>query len=225
MPGRDVAFLDKDQNIVAWVDRQLMPGHLYEDSARLTMRATPKDCSAIFRPSAPRCSDCWPGFGCAAQRDAKTKALGLAAGAAVCLALGYLWSIWFPLNKNMWTSSYVLVAAGWSLLLFALVLLGTSSSAAGAGRAWSKRLVWPWLVLRIERHRCLHDQRTAGHGARADSLYFGHAACGRDSASSMLPSRLHAHRRSRLAGVRSIRSSIRPSALFRCGCSTARRSF
>ena len=32
MPGRDVPFLDKDQNIVAWVDRQLMPGHLYEDS-------------------------------------------------------------------------------------------------------------------------------------------------------------------------------------------------
>src|SRR5579863_5535253 len=31
MPGRDVPFLDKDQNIVAWVDRQLMPGHLYED--------------------------------------------------------------------------------------------------------------------------------------------------------------------------------------------------
>ena len=43
MPGRDVPFLDKDQNIVAWVDRQLMPGHLYEDSP-LTMCATPRAC-------------------------------------------------------------------------------------------------------------------------------------------------------------------------------------
>lgn len=32
MPGRDVPLLDKNQNIVAWADRQLMPGHLYEDS-------------------------------------------------------------------------------------------------------------------------------------------------------------------------------------------------
>ena len=32
VPGRDVPLLDKNQNIVAWLDRQLMPGHLYEDS-------------------------------------------------------------------------------------------------------------------------------------------------------------------------------------------------
>ena len=33
VPGRDIPFLDKNQNIVAWLDRQLMPGHLYEDWA------------------------------------------------------------------------------------------------------------------------------------------------------------------------------------------------
>ena len=31
VPGRDIPFLDKNLNIVAWVDRHLMPGHLYED--------------------------------------------------------------------------------------------------------------------------------------------------------------------------------------------------
>ena len=31
MPVRDIHFLDTDQNIVAWLDRQLMPNHLYED--------------------------------------------------------------------------------------------------------------------------------------------------------------------------------------------------
>jgi len=35
------------------------------------------------------------------------------------LVLGHLWGIFFPVNKQLWTSSYVLVAAGWSLLLLA----------------------------------------------------------------------------------------------------------
>jgi predicted acyltransferase len=31
-----------------------------------------------------------------------------------------LWGIWFPINKRMWTSSYVLFAAGWTLLALAI---------------------------------------------------------------------------------------------------------
>ncbi|MBV2209836.1 MAG: DUF1624 domain-containing protein [Thermomonas sp.] len=41
--------------------------------------------------------------------------LGVAA-----LLLGWGWSLAMPINKNLWTSSYVLYAAGWSLLLLAL---------------------------------------------------------------------------------------------------------
>ena len=36
------------------------------------------------------------------------------------LLVGLIWGHWFPIIKNIWTSSYVLVAAGWSLLLLAL---------------------------------------------------------------------------------------------------------
>ncbi len=39
---------------------------------------------------------------------------------AIALALGAAWSLDFPINKNLWTSSFVLWAAGWSLLLLAL---------------------------------------------------------------------------------------------------------
>lgn len=35
---------------------------------------------------------------------------------------GYFWSFLFPLNKPLWTSSYVLYAAGWALLLLALLI-------------------------------------------------------------------------------------------------------
>jgi len=40
-------------------------------------------------------------------------------GALVALAIGGAWSPAFPLNKNLWTSSFVLWAGGWSLLLLA----------------------------------------------------------------------------------------------------------
>ena len=36
--------------------------------------------------------------------------------ALIALALGALWSLAFPLNKNLWTSSYVLWTAGWAAL-------------------------------------------------------------------------------------------------------------
>jgi predicted acyltransferase len=82
----------------------------------------------------------------------KTRALGLALGAAACLASGYLWSIWFPINKKMWTSSYVLVAAGWSLTIFALVFWAVEikgwGKAAGSNKSevLSRAAAWPWLV-------------------------------------------------------------------------------
>ncbi len=43
----------------------------------------------------------------------------LAIGGVALLALGFLWGLQFPLVKKIWTSSFVLVAGGWSALLLA----------------------------------------------------------------------------------------------------------
>jgi predicted acyltransferase len=48
------------------------------------------------------------------------KAAGLALAGVACLIVGYLWGLAFPIIKILWTSSYVLFAGGWSLLLLAL---------------------------------------------------------------------------------------------------------
>jgi predicted acyltransferase len=40
-----------------------------------------------------------------------------------CLALAQLWDSDFPINKNLWSSSFVLECAGWSLLFFAMFYL------------------------------------------------------------------------------------------------------
>ncbi|WP_242108863.1 acyltransferase family protein [Luteimonas aquatica] len=40
-------------------------------------------------------------------------------GGAAALALGAAWALVFPLNKNLWTSSYVLWTGGWTMLALA----------------------------------------------------------------------------------------------------------
>ena len=144
LPGRAVPFLDKDQNIVAWVDRQLMPGHLYEEEPLHNTR-DPEGLLSDIPALGTALLGLLTGLWLRSQRSTKTKALGLAAGAAACLALGYLWSIWFPLNKKMWTSSFVLAAAGWSLVAFALAYWAADLH-GWCRQGWSKKLAWPWLV-------------------------------------------------------------------------------
>jgi predicted acyltransferase len=54
------------------------------------------------------------------SRTLADKARGIAIAGISGLILGGIWNIWFPINKKLWTSSYVLFAAGLSLLLLAL---------------------------------------------------------------------------------------------------------
>ncbi len=156
VPGRDVTFLDKDQNIVAWLDRQLMPGHLYEDSPLHNARDPEGLLSDI------------PAIG--------TTLLGLLAG---------LWlSGWLPDEDQSpgpaWRRGGVpclgismgdlvpaqqenvdqLLCAGCSGMFAARVcdaLLGDGAARMGQ-EAWSKAAGLAVAGLRLERHRGLHDQ-------------------------------------------------------------------
>ncbi len=47
------------------------------------------------------------------------KVLGMLCVGLILLVLGYTWGLAFPIIKILWTSSFVLVAGGWSLLLLA----------------------------------------------------------------------------------------------------------
>jgi predicted acyltransferase len=58
----------------------------------------------------------------------------LAAQATLLLALGWLWSLVLPLNKKIWTPSYVLLSTGLAMLALALLLhLLEQRPASGAG--------------------------------------------------------------------------------------------
>lgn len=46
--------------------------------------------------------------------------INLAICGLCCLVIGHLWGFYFPINKQLWTSSYVVFTAGWALLLLAV---------------------------------------------------------------------------------------------------------
>ena len=121
-----------------------MPGHLYEDWTSHNLR-DPEGLLSDIPAVGTTLLGLLAGLWLIGRRAMTTNMHGLAVGAAACLATGYFWSIWFPLNKKMWTSSYVLVAAGWSLLLFAVAYWAVEKCGWGKS-GWSKRLLWPWLV-------------------------------------------------------------------------------
>lgn len=42
--------------------------------------------------------------------------------ALVCLGLGRIWNVWLPINKPLWTGSYVVYTGGWAIMLFAFFI-------------------------------------------------------------------------------------------------------
>ena len=142
MPGRDVPFLDPNLNLVSWLDRLIMPGHLYEDSTH-NLR-DPEGLLSNIPAVGTALMGLLTGLWLRGRKPVKAKTLGLVVATVVCLASGYLWSIRFPLNKKLWTSSFVLVTAGWSLAGLTLAYWAIEQ------RGWFKRKgkewILPWLV-------------------------------------------------------------------------------
>lgn len=148
VPGRNIPFLDPHANLAAWLDRSfnaftqrwLHTGSLYNGDR------DPEGLLSTLPAVATTLLGSITGLFLTSERLARNaRALLFLRYGVLFTALGLAWSRSFPLNKNLWTSSYVLFSAGLSLLLLALFywlidLRGLNESRAG------KALLWPWLV-------------------------------------------------------------------------------
>jgi predicted acyltransferase len=114
IPGQDIPLLDPDRNIVAWLDRKLLMGHLYEGT---------RDPEGLLS-NIPSLATCLLGLltgkWLRSARSANAKAMGMAVAGVVLMLLGRTWHLWFPINKKLWTSSYVLFVGGIALIVLAL---------------------------------------------------------------------------------------------------------
>ncbi len=115
-PGSAPGDYTKEGNLPGYVDRAYLPGKIYEeyygygDNEGL-LSTIPAVATALIGALAGQ----WLRSGVRAGQ----KVLGLLVAGVVCLGLGSGCGLAFPIIKNLWTSSFVLVAGGWSLLLLA----------------------------------------------------------------------------------------------------------
>ena len=114
----EVAVYSMEGSIVGYIDRLYLPGVLHlgvhdPEGLLSTLPAVVTAMAGIFTGDFVR------------QKRVKeySKVGIMLLTSLILLVLGYLWGLAFPINKNLWTSSFVVFAAGWSLLLFALFYL------------------------------------------------------------------------------------------------------
>lgn len=134
VPGTDVPLLDPNGNLVAYVDRHIFPGRLYEgvrDPEGLL-----SDLPALGTTLLGVLAGVW----LRSTYTATRKVQGLLLGGALGLLLGAIWGQWFPINKKLWTSSYVLWAAGWALIVLAACYWAVEV------KRWRQGWTYPWLV-------------------------------------------------------------------------------
>ncbi len=114
VPTHGMPILDPDRNIVAWLDRKLLMGHLYEGT---------RDPEGVIS-TIPAVATCLIGLltgdWLRSDRNAKDKAVGMALFGVAGVIAGEVINIWLPINKKVWTSSFVLLTAGLALLCLAI---------------------------------------------------------------------------------------------------------
>ncbi|HYK37094.1 acyltransferase family protein [Alloacidobacterium sp.] len=134
LPTRDIPLLDKDANWVAYIDRHIFPGRLYEGTR--DPEGLLSNLPALGTALLGMLTAIW----LRTKKSAQNKFVGLLVAAIAGLILGKIWGHWFPINKKLWTSSYVLFAAGWSLLGLAVFYWMIEI------KQWRRGWTFPWVV-------------------------------------------------------------------------------
>ena len=149
VPTRDVPMLDMNGNLTAWLDRgvnaflqrTIHVGSLYRGTrdpegllSTLTAIATTLigSIAALYMRSS--------------KDTPARKRNGFALAGIAFVIVGELWGRSFPINKNMWTSSYVLLAGGLSLLGLALFYWLIDMQRLQERSRIAQAALWPWLV-------------------------------------------------------------------------------
>lgn len=154
VPTVHVPLLDPDGNLTSWMDRGfnawtqrwLHTGHLYRgtrdpEGSLSTLPAIATSLLGVLAGKLLVREDGIPGRPWYQRASAV-----FAGGGLVLLALGLVWGRSFPINKNLWTSSFVLLAAGWSTLGLAVCAWVFDEQRLQEHHRWVRWAGWPFLV-------------------------------------------------------------------------------
>ena len=114
VPFVGLANYNEGTNIASWLDNMLLQGHMYP----VTKTWDPEGILTTL----PAIATALIGIITSALLLAKEKKIyNMLIWAGLLIGAGLLWSFYFPLNKALWTSSYVLYTSGIALLILTII--------------------------------------------------------------------------------------------------------
>ncbi|MDY7393973.1 heparan-alpha-glucosaminide N-acetyltransferase domain-containing protein [Aureibaculum sp. 2210JD6-5] len=124
--GTQPTFNRAPNNWANYIDLKVLGNHMWKDDY------DPEGLLSTLPAIATCISGILIGRVLASREFRKTRSL-LIIG-LLLLVLGYGWSNWFPLNKAIWSSSFVLVTSGWATVILAIVYFITDVKKVKVGR-------------------------------------------------------------------------------------------
>ncbi len=115
-PGFPAGDLSKEGSIASFIDRVILGPHIWRQGRVYD----PEGLLSTIPAIATTLLGVLTGHWLRSERTRMEKAVGMFVAGAVCVALGWACNPFFPINKPLWTSSYVLFTGGLGLQLLAL---------------------------------------------------------------------------------------------------------
>ena len=109
---------DPNRSLAAWLDRLLLDGHLWKSSRTWDPEGILSTVPAIGTAMLGVFTGRWLGSG----RPLAERLNGMFAAGALAMMLGLMWHWSFPINKALWTSSYVLFTGGLAAVSIATIM-------------------------------------------------------------------------------------------------------
>jgi len=116
VPGYGAGDLSPAGNLAAYLDRTILgPQHLW----RVARVYDPEGILSTVPAVATALLGVLTGQWLRRQPTTGATAARLALAGVLCAAVGQIWGAWFPVNKSLWTSSYVMLMGGLALVTLA----------------------------------------------------------------------------------------------------------
>jgi predicted acyltransferase len=117
VPGFGAGDIGPAGNLAGWIDAALLGDHVWRHAPG---PADPEGILSTVPAVVSALAGIFVGEWLRSGREARDKLIGLFVWGNLLLAAGLALAGWMPLNKNLWTSTYVLFTSGFALVVLAV---------------------------------------------------------------------------------------------------------
>jgi predicted acyltransferase len=120
VPDYGAGVLTREGNFGAFIDRLIIPQpHLYKGDG-FNFMGDPEGLYSTIPAIVSVLAGYFAGEWIRDKKQTNSQtSMDLVLFGLCCLVIGIIWDVAFPINKKLWTSSYVLFSSGWALMLLA----------------------------------------------------------------------------------------------------------